>query len=105
MTLLALLLAVGWMTGIGGTAAPVLWAIFGGLVGAFVVAASSFGVSRAWWRTFGRGEMQQQRRVARMSFDTAATISGVRPGASRFRSSRTPGAPGMRPRRIASAIT
>ena len=44
--------AVGWMTEIGGSVAPVLWAVFGGVAGAFVVAVSSFGVSRAWWRTF-----------------------------------------------------
>ena len=44
--------AVGWMTAIGGWAAPLLWAVIGGVVGAFAVAVSSFGVSRAWWRTF-----------------------------------------------------
>ena len=44
--------AVGWMSGIGGSAAIILWALFGALSGAFIVAMSSFGVSRAWWRTF-----------------------------------------------------
>ncbi|MEX2654615.1 MAG: hypothetical protein WD532_06230 [Acidimicrobiia bacterium] len=42
----------GWLSGIGGSAAPLLWGLFGALGGAFVVAVSSFGVSRAWWRTF-----------------------------------------------------
>lgn len=44
--------AFGWLTGIGGAAGPLLWGVFGALTGAFVVAVSSFGVSRAWWRTF-----------------------------------------------------
>lgn len=44
--------AVGWLTAIGGSAAPLLWAVFGAVTGAFVVTVSSFGVSRAWWRTF-----------------------------------------------------
>lgn len=44
--------AFGWMTAIGGQAAALLWAVFGGVVGAFAVVVSSFGVSRAWWRTF-----------------------------------------------------
>lgn len=44
--------AIGWLTGIGGPASALLWAVFGGLAGGFVVAISSFGVSRAWWRTF-----------------------------------------------------
>lgn len=44
--------AVGWFTAIGGSAAPLLWAVFGAFIGAFVVAVSSFGVSRAWWHTF-----------------------------------------------------
>lgn len=44
--------AIGWLTGIGAPAATFLWAVFGGLAGGFVVAISSFGVSRAWWRTF-----------------------------------------------------
>lgn len=44
--------AIGWLTGIGGVAAALLWAVFGGLAGGFVMAISSFGVSRAWWRTF-----------------------------------------------------
>lgn len=44
--------AIGWLTAIGGVAAPFLWAVFGALTGAFVVAVSSFGVSRAWWKTF-----------------------------------------------------
>lgn len=45
--------AIGWLTGIGGGPAPLLWAVFGGLAGGFVVAISSFGVSRAWRQTFG----------------------------------------------------
>ena len=44
--------AVGWMTGLGGWAAPILWGVLGGVVGALAVVVSSFGVSRAWWRTF-----------------------------------------------------
>lgn len=44
--------SLGWLTGIGGASATLLWAVFGGLTGGFVVAISSFGVSRAWWRTF-----------------------------------------------------
>lgn len=44
--------AIGWLTGVGGSAAAMLWAVFGGLAGGFVVAISSFGMSRAWWQTF-----------------------------------------------------
>lgn len=43
---------VGWLSGIGGSAAPLLWGLFGAVGGAFVVTVSSFGISRAWWRTF-----------------------------------------------------
>jgi hypothetical protein len=43
---------VGWMTSVEGWAGRLFWPVFGGLVGAFAVAVSSFGVSRAWWRTF-----------------------------------------------------
>lgn len=45
-------MVIGWMADIGGSAAPVLWAVFGAIIGGFVVAVSSFGVSMAWWRTF-----------------------------------------------------
>lgn len=42
----------GWISGIGGGAAAWLWSLFGAAVGAIVVAMSSFGESRAWWKTF-----------------------------------------------------
>ena len=43
---------VGWMTGTGDNPVPLLWALLGAVVGGCAVAVSSFGVSRAWWRTF-----------------------------------------------------
>lgn len=43
---------VGALSGIGGAAAGIIWGLFGGLVGAFVMAVASMGMSRAWWQTF-----------------------------------------------------
>lgn len=43
---------VGWLSSIGGDGALIWWAIVGAVAGSFVVAVSSFGMSRAWWRTF-----------------------------------------------------